>query len=70
MGKGAVPALANKLEETKDFQERVDIISILEKIGPGASEAIPILTTLSKEGQFAGIRKAAGNALEKIQGRK
>ena len=70
MGKAAVPALVNALEQTKDYHERVDVISILEKIGPDASDAIPILTTLSKEGQFGGTRKAASNALEKIQGKK
>jgi HEAT repeat protein len=70
MGNRAVPALINGLEETKDFQERVDIISVLERIGPDASDAIPILTTLSKEAQYAGTRKAASKALDKIQAKK
>jgi HEAT repeat protein len=70
MGNRVVPALINGLEETKDFQERVDIISVLEQMGPDASDAIPILTTLSKEGQYVGTRKAASKALERIQAKK
>jgi len=70
MGSRAVPALINALEETKDFQERVDIISVLEKIGPDASDAIPIITTLSKKAQYGGTRKAASKALQKIQAKK
>ena len=58
----------------RDELELVEIpatdTAVLEKIGPDASDSIPILTTLSKEGQFAGTRKAATNALEKIQDKK
>jgi hypothetical protein len=45
----------------------LDIISILGQIGPDASDAIPILTTISTQNQLGGVRKAAENALEKIQ---
>jgi hypothetical protein len=70
MGKAAVPALINAMEETKDYRERVEMISVLELIGPDASDAILILTTLSKEAQSGGTRKAASNALAKIQAKK
>jgi len=69
MGKTAVPALVTALEQTKDYHERVEVILILEKIGPDASDSIPILTTLSKEG-LGGTRKAASTALDKIQDKK
>jgi HEAT repeat protein len=70
MGKNCVPTLITSLIETNDYRVRMDLISILAQIGPEASEAIPILATISTEAQLTGVRKAARSALEKIQGKK
>lgn len=68
IGKEAVRPLVNRLAESRDAQERLEIVNILGQIGPDAKAAIPALTTIANGGdKVAKIRQAAKEALAKIQ---
>ncbi|HEV3145684.1 MAG TPA: HEAT repeat domain-containing protein [Gemmataceae bacterium] len=62
-----LPALMEALKDT-DEGVRYEAILALLKYGPGAEQAIPALTELRENDRDAGVRTAAGKALERIQG--
>ena len=61
-----LPALLGALADT-DAGVRREAILALMKYGPGAREAIPRLTDLSKSDRDAQVRKYAARALEKLE---
>lgn len=67
VGKAAVRDLLEALEVEKRFEFRMDLIAILGKLGPDAEGAIPALTVISTEDRFQGVRRAAKDAVKKIQ---
>ena len=60
--KPAVPGILRLLHSRKGILERIDIIKVLELIGPAAKEALPDLLAIAKSGE----RGQRGAALEAI----
>jgi HEAT repeat protein len=67
--KSAVPVLTDAL---KDREIQIEAATALGDIGPGAKAAVPALTEASKlkGGKNKAFRKAASDALKKIEGEK
>lgn len=67
IGKDSIPDLVETLEGEKNFEVRLEYIDLLAKFGNEGEGAIPALTAVSMNDRFPGVRKAAKDALEKIQ---
>lgn len=67
MGKGAVPDLIETLNTSTKLQFRLDLIAVLAKMGQQAKSAVNDLNSIAAEDKFPGVRKAAKEAVEKIQ---
>ena len=66
--KDAVPALIEALKD-EDEDVRAGAAYALGKIGPAAKDSVPALKALSENEIDPEVRKAAADALKKIQGK-
>jgi HEAT repeat protein len=62
---GAIQTMARRLETSKPEEVRA-LLTALGRIGPGAIDAVPVLTRLARENADPGLRAAAEEALAKI----
>jgi HEAT repeat protein len=70
IGEPAVPSLVELLSHD-NFEVRAQSASILGRIGPGAEEAVPVLTGIyQNENEHDAARREAYNALRHITGKK
>jgi HEAT repeat protein len=67
IGRGAVPDLVAALDD-HDFRRRLEVIVLLGKIGPEARQALGPLSVIASKDQYPRVRRAADDALKKIQG--
>ena len=68
IGKGAVPQIMAALNKTNDLDDKTRLIDLLGQMGPEASQASVLLTNIAVT-DFPRVRKAAKEALAKIQGK-
>jgi HEAT repeat protein len=62
-----IPKLVDQLAKSKDGGMRSWIAEVLCEVGPAAKDAIPVLSTASRDSD-AQVRRAAGDALRAITG--
>lgn len=69
VGKGAVSDLLRSLVNSRDTKDRVELITILRRIGPDAKDALPALKKIGSDDNIASVRKAANDAVLQIERR-